>query len=208
MPNYSGAYSSGRAPLDAFSLRYARELPAASKAIAPYTSGDLVDRVDNGTSAGTSTSGLAWTAVAGTLQVATNALGGTASANQRGDLSVGHSDGRYGCRIKTVSGQCYLTFRSVDATNFWRLGDLGAGAGVYILQKIVSGSTTTLLTTSAAVASGDRLVVTCSGNSITVSVNGAAAGTVSDSALSTATRYGFQTNNATARFDQFFSATV
>lgn len=187
------------------SLEVARGLAAAIKPIAPYTSGDIVDRVNNGSSAGTASSGAAWTASSGTLQVVSNTLGGTAATNQRGVLPAGHADGRFGCRIATFTSQSWLVFRFVDASNYWRFGGNGSN---YDLQKVVSGAATTVASVALQAATGDRVEVRCNGSRIVCYVNGNAQIEVVDSANSTGTSYGFQSNTSTARFDQFYSATV
>ena len=197
---YHGIVAFGEAP----AVEIGRGLAAAVRPIAPYTTGDIVDRANNGSTPGTSSSGHAWSVTAGTVQVASNALGGTAAANHKAVLAAGHANGRFGCRVKVFSAQTWLMFRVQDAVNYWRFG--WYDASTMFLQKVVSGSTSDVWTwTTLTAASGDLLEAICFGSRIVCRLNGNVMVETYDSTFSTATAYGFQTNNATARFDQFHS---
>jgi len=184
-------------------------MAAACANVAPYTTGDSVNRVDSAVAPGTATSGAAWTAQTATSGVSSKALYAVASVNTRATLPAGISDGEFGCTVKTAPGgslEAYLIFRFSATNNYWRFGLASSGLAI---QSVEAGAIVTntgpLNMPYAAFKDGDRLKVICSGNTITAYVNDVQMSTVTSAFNNTATIYGFQTTSTATRFTNFYS---
>ena len=177
--------------------RYPRDLAQAALGVAPFLVGDTFNRADSAVSAGSASSGQAYTVWAGTPGVASRS-GYAASNNNTKAVITAAADGIFSAEASVVGAQFWLVFRGSDTNNHWRFGAT-TGGGVE-LQKIVAGSVTILISTGAGVLNdGDRISVRCEGNAIRAFVNGWEVGSVSDSFNASATNVGWQLTTNVAR---------
>jgi hypothetical protein len=102
--------------------------------------------------------------------------------------------------------QC-LAFRITDVSNYWRIAARGtSGDTTYSLQKVVSGTATTIATCAVAPANLDVIRAEFTGDVIGWWINSILISLVTDSALDTNTKHGLQGEFSTddqARFDDF-----
>jgi hypothetical protein len=98
----------------------------------------------------------------------------------------GHADGTVSATFLTNPGNTLkqgAVFRLQDASNYWR-------AGRTALHLIQAGAVTGTFTYSTAFSDGDRITAAFSGSNITIYRNGTQVLTITNSALSTATKVG------------------
>jgi hypothetical protein len=98
----------------------------------------------------------------------------------------GHADGTVSATFLTNPGNTLkqgITFRLQDSSNYWR-------AGRTALHLIQSGAVTGTYTYSQSFQDGDRITAAFSGSNIAISRNGTQVLTITNSALSTATKVG------------------
>lgn len=116
------------------------------------------------------------------------ALFDTAKANQVSYIATAGASG--GAVIGVV-------VRATDASNYWRLCPDSGNANKWTLQKTVAGTRTNVAAYSVQGGS-DTVRVICSGNSLTVSINGVAQTSVTDSFNNTATLAGIFSSSSIA----------
>jgi hypothetical protein len=98
----------------------------------------------------------------------------------------GHADGTVSATFLTNPGNTLkqgAIFRLQDSSNYWRAGR----TALYLVQ---SGAVTGTFTYSTAFSDGDRVTAAFSGSNITIYRNGTQVLTITNSALSTATKVG------------------
>jgi hypothetical protein len=98
----------------------------------------------------------------------------------------GHADGTVSATFLTNPGNTLkqgAIFRLQDSSNYWR-------AGRTALHLIQAGAVTGTFTYSTAFSDGDRITAAFSGSNITIYRNGTQVLTITNSALSTATKVG------------------
>lgn len=195
-PKYVDAVA-GRAPIDMY---------AAQRGIPKYTVGDIVSRADNATSAGTATTGQAYTNNVGTVGVIGGRLYAPGSASVA-TVDAALSDGDFGVTFTVIDtsggGGCMFVFRLQDASNYMYLRRYGASL---YMGKIVAGTNTQLGNVSTVTAAnGDRLAVNCSGSTIKAYLNDALMFTATSTDLTAATRIGVQINGSTFRAVDLFA---
>lgn len=163
---------------------------------------DTFDRADS-----TTTLGSYWSALSGTWGIGTNKAYAVTGAShnfvthdaETPDVTMtvtvgGSSGGQMGlCFRVTSTGNCY-------ALNF------NAGANITV-QKVVSGTFTTVGTVAGFAATSDVMTLTCKGSQITVKKNGSTVLDFADSTWLTATQHGLYSNGsqpaATRAWDTF-----
>lgn len=170
---------------------------------------DDFNRADSSTTLGTSSSGHAWTANRGTWGISGNAAyQPVAGSPGVATVDLGDKDGRVGFTITAGTAEAWATFRWLDFSNSWFVGNVVGSK--YQLVKRVSGTQTTVDTsTTTNVTVGDVVVVYFQGDSITLYVNDVltdVSATSSDNTGSTNSRVGLRTGSGTStRFDTFFA---
>jgi hypothetical protein len=171
---------------------------------------DTVARADSASSAGTTDTGQAWSALAGTWGVASNKLYrvGTGTTDSVLSVDVGAAWSQYSATVKTSSEYPGLAFDITDASNFYMVisADVSGGiwAGAVQLYKCVSGSYTKLAdNTNAPSNTGAETSFEIRRNAstrqINIYINSSLGITVTDSSLATTNKVGlrFQTNLGT-----------
>ncbi len=127
------------------------------------------------------------------------------SGETKDTLECGSADGDIQVTIVTFGDQIGLVGRLSDVDNFlWLRAYSGAG---YDLFKKVANSNTNLGSYSTTPADGDVVLLSMSGNSLIVKINGVTRITATDSFNNTATKHGLFASGAylagTARLDNF-----
>lgn len=178
-----------------------RGMLGGSAVVAPYVAADSFNRADGAAGLGTSDSNHAWSAWAGTAGISSRQAYATAAANTKAVINPGIADGYFELNVTALGSQAWLIFRGTDTNNHWRVG---VTSGTLQLQKVVSGSATSPLTTNMGAFTTGRVGVRCSGNTITVYRDGVQVGQAVDSAHATATNVGLQTADTTTRFDNLW----
>jgi len=193
---------------DVFDAEPATAIAGAAASTAPYLLGDDFNRAN--AAVGTSSGGEAWVSSAGTLSVVDNEAAAALAENTRSYIDAGVADAYVEAKIAAHTGgtaQTWLIGRFVDASNYWRFG---FNATAFIAQKLVAGEATNVKTATAfypgsgGIPSSARLGVRFSGSEITVYYNGRVVFSFTDSANSTGTKFGIQTQNTSTKFDDFF----
>lgn len=174
-----------------------------------YTSIDTFDRADSTNSLGsTSAGGFAWT-----VQATTSASFGI-SSNQayasavsgEGIATINDGLANFSSLEATitakVNGSTGVAFRYVDSANFW-LVYVNSSGNWQLLKKVGGGFST--LSTGPAAAVGDSLLISASGSTVNVKVNGVQQMTATDAFQSTATKKGLWVGagGTASRFDNF-----
>lgn len=170
---------------------------------------DTFTRADSATSLGSAETGQVWTALAGTWGISAGraycaAVEGGGTNRSAVAVDSGASDGTVGVTLAVVASESRVLFRASDVQNGFIVQ---AATDRYILYRREAAVYTALGTYLAAPASGDRVEVVLSGNSIRVRINGVERIAVTSTFNLTATRHGLGMGDgggaATARFDNF-----
>lgn len=178
---------------------------AASSAINDYTVGDIVNRPDSTSTAGTASSGQAWTVDAGTGGVQGKALYAPAGTNTRLVIDSGLADVDFGATFKAVGGEQFLVARHADGDNFIRAGSTGTA---WVINTIVAGALATIGILEAAylpITAGRRVRLTCKGSLVSLYVDGFLVAQGTSSALLSNTKVGWQTPVSTTRYSNFYA---
>lgn len=183
---------------------YSATTTASTQAAASVLASDSFNRAD--TSAGTlgtldnaaggSFSG-SWTAT-GQMQILSNRVSAASISTPRwATVDLSDTDGY--CEVEIVTGDGGVVGRYTDTTSYYQFrynNTSGWGTmNAVTLEKRSGGSTTTLWTSSAGVftpGSGQKLGIDCQGNQITPYINGVAQTPVTDSTITTGTRWGMR----------------
>jgi len=158
---------------------------------------DNFTRADSAITLGTSSSGIAWSQVAGTMGISTNRGYVVTSASPAiATLESGKADATWSCTLSgdgITADYAAMVFRYSDASNFWAVEVTGDATRKVKLYKIVAGVQSNFIYGGSTTASVAMIVVVTSGNSITVTVDGSTsiAGPGTDSFNATATKIGF-----------------
>ena len=176
--------------------------PAATLLIADTftAAGKLPGRVPQ-----TTNNGAAWSVETGAFTVA--ATGGVNATNSaRAVIDAGEADVDVDAQIAFGSNGAGLILRSSDKSNYLRLTLTGTG---WFFQKTADGLTTTLARGSAVYAlnTAHTVKVTMNGPAILMSVDGRAAGSLTEAFNATATRHGLLCSNTGLRTWSSFSVT-
>lgn len=178
----------------------------AQRGIPKYTVGDIVSRADSTTSAGTATTGQAYTNIVGAIGVLGNRLYAP-SAVSIATLDSTLANGDFGITFPVVdtsgSGGCILVFRLVDQYNYHYLRRYGSS--LYLGKQVAGVNTQLANVNTVAAANGDRLAVNCNGSTITAYLNDSAVFTATSTDLTTATKIGVQLNASTFRAVDLFA---
>jgi len=162
---------------------------------APVVS-DAFNRADSTTTMGNADSGQTWVPNRGTWGISSNRAYCVNSAV--GQCSTVIDSGLADCSVQMTvqtTGDVGMCWRSTDDNNHF----LGGSGSIYRKQ----GGGYTLVASGSAVSSGDVIKVVLSGSSHTLTKNGAAWCSFTDSFNSTATKHGIRHHNSTSFFDDF-----
>lgn len=164
---------------------------------------DNFNRADSAAALGTpSDGGSAWVATSGGWGISSNQAYQYSSTNHHvAYLEASVADVDVEVTITTRGTDSGLSARVVDDNNHLLVAT--SGSGVYLYKK-VSGSFTLLGSYGTAISDGDTIKLRCSGNDLTVYVNGVSRITATESDHNTATKHGLRNNdNTAARWDNF-----
>lgn len=176
-------------------------------AIANDTTGDTGDtftRADSATNLGSTETGTtqAWTQNAGTWGIQTNRAYISVGADSIATIAGAADFNLLDVEVDVwTSGDAWLVFRYVDASNYIRFGGtVGANPTLDVVSaSILTRSDTAFVT----LAQADELRVRCTGSVIECFVNDLLVLTVSESTNITGTRVGMRTTSTVPRFDNF-----
>lgn len=174
---------------------------------------DDFDRADNATSLGDTTTGQAWTAVAGTWGIQGEAAYVAVPNQGAGGRNVavvdlGSSNGAVEATASGISAGWGLVFRYQGPNNYWMVA-AAPEFGTYNLQKVVDGQVVAAVKGglgNAAVTDGTKVRVEFSGPTVTVKINGNLLKSIQDPALQSATNVGLVVPKGgadAARWDDF-----
>lgn len=165
---------------------------------------DSFNRANSTTNLGSTDDGViaAWTQDSGTWGINSNAAYVSVSADSIATQAGTADFETLEVNVSTwASNQAWLNFRFTDTSNRIRFGGtVGAAAQ---LNVITAGVTVRTETSSVTLAAGDQLRVRCNGSVIECFVNGVLVLCITETAHSTATRVGMQTDNTAPRFNDF-----
>lgn len=215
--DYVHAVGFPRSPLSVTGITGVWEMDTVPSTVndltANYASATTMARLDGSTVSGAATSGGTWAVNTGKLQ--NNPVDGTA-LNNRFLYDVGKSTGTVSADFTYQSSQLWMFLNYVDANNHALVAIDNGNPKIY--TKVASGDDTTALSlrqtgTSGSFSTGveKNLSVTLNGSTIAVSVGGTVVAThplnaAQIAAFGSGTKFGFYTNDTTARFDNFVFA--
>lgn len=179
---------------------------AASSAINDYAVGDVVNRPDSTSTAGSASSGQAWTVDAGTAGVQAKALYAPGGTNTRLVIDSGLSEVEVGATFKAVGGEQFVVARFGDGANFIRAGL--DGSGNWLIQVIASGAATTVASMSGAylrATAGRRVRLVCKGSLLSLYADDHLVCQASNGAGLPYTKVGWQTPVANTRLTAFYA---
>lgn len=173
---------------------------------------DDFNRADSSSLGSTSVGSAPWSVLTGAWGISSNTASPGATTLSLAVVQTGVAD----CTVQMTVNRADtatppffgLCFRAVDVNNNWVL-ESGASSGTAKLYKKVAGGAYSVAAQSASpikFLTNDIVQVVLSGTSITVKRNGATIITVTDSALSTATRHGLYASGSPSlptRIDDF-----
>ena len=155
---------------------------------------DSFNRADSLTGLGTSTSGQAWTSLAGIMGIKDNqaVIVTPSGGNQDGSvISSGVSDCEVGCTFNydpdNPNPDMRLLFRMVNSNVGYVVDTGGSDYQVYLIS---SGIYILIIQTDENVHTGDQVKVVLSGAKISLVVNGIIIGQTTESGYQTATKHG------------------
>jgi|GEM_PF-2564798 lysophospholipase L1-like esterase len=182
----------------------------AQRGIPKYTVGDIVSRADSTTSAGTATTGQAYTNNAGVVGTIGNRLYAPSAGTNIATVDSTLANGDFGVTYPVVdtsgSGGCMFVFRLVDQYNYMYLRRYGAS--LYMGKQVAGVNTQLGNVATASAANGDRLAVNCNGSAFSAYLNDALMFTATSTDLATATKIGVQINGATFRGVDLFARSL
>lgn len=205
-PNFGLEFGRIKFDRDAYNRERAAFLAAGAQAtlpaVSPYLLWDSFSRANTTSALGTATSGQSWTVEAGTLGIVDNKAYAPGAGNNKSHIALtADIDARM--NWDTISTGGYLTFRRVDASNFWRMTIF---SGTVQLQVIVSGNVAQSWNVTQTVTNGDEMRVRARGNSIQVYQNGMLVIDIYDGRHATATGVGLQISETTTRVSNLLVA--
>lgn len=157
---------------------------------------DSFNRADSTSTLGSTDTGQAWTAQAGTWGISSNtAYTTTASGQVTVVVDAGVSDCTVQATLTDATGSCGLCWRSTDDNNYWLV------AGVLCYKRVAGGFTS--MGSTGGFSNGDVITVVVSGNNHTIKRNGTTVLSFTDSFNATATKHGLRAQTNTSRFDSF-----
>lgn len=167
---------------------------------------DAFNRADSAVTMGTADTGQTWTPLSGTWGIVSNTAYGVTAVD--GDVTIvdtGVTDGTAYATLTGTSGSTYpcIVGRGTDNNNYYQVVMMAQGqANIY---KKVAGTVTQLTTVNDTFANGNTLGIRCSGTTISYLRNGSVITSVTDSSLTTGTKWGLRTGGGASvvRFDDF-----
>jgi len=187
-------------------------LMAARVPLSPFVLGDAFARADG--AIGTADSGQAWTVWAGSPVVSSKVACANTNANTKAAIDTGIASLYAELPVLALSAwesgtlvQAWLIVRGTDTNNYWRIGI--DDAHYVAIEKVVSGATTKLYTYPIHPwHAGVKIGARCSGNTITVVVNGRDSFSATDAFNNTGTFVGFQTNRINTKIGYIYARSL
>jgi hypothetical protein len=167
---------------------------------------DTFTRTDSSSSLGTATVGGTWSALLGTWGVSSNAAyRSSAGTSGLAVLDVGVADFTATVNVTPAAGkQAGLVFRCVDSSNFLMvIVDLGVNKAVYYSNVADSYATPAGFGPTLTGSSPYAISVTCSGTTVTGSVNGTSVMSYTETNFSSATKVGLWVSDSGCTVDDF-----
>ena len=134
---------------------------------------DNFNRTDDATTLGTATSGGAWTAVAGPVNVLgliSSQCYNVTTGNCRSIRDTSTTEYVARVTINTKSAEEWLMVRYIDSSNYVRVG-IDTSVAQLKYQVITGGSVVTNTSLGITPAAGDEIIVRCAGAEITIWLN-------------------------------------
>jgi hypothetical protein len=194
---------------------YSSTVTASTAAAATVLASDSFNRANSSTlgaldyAQGGSVTGLTW-ANTGQLQIIDNQVGGTVSTTRWATVDLGVTDGYCEAEMAAVDGG--VVGRYTDTTSYYQFRYVST-TGILILEKRFGGATNVLWSSSAGVFTpgpGQKIGIDCHGTTIGAYVNGVLVQAVTDTSITTGTRWGMRSGaNSTAfRLDNWLAKTA
>lgn len=166
---------------------------------------DTFTRADSATTLANAETGQAWSALTGTWGISSNQayLAVNAGVDDYAVVDAGISDGTVTVTFGAPANNQYLAFRATDANNVFVASS--TTSTTLNLYRRSTGTYNQIGTASHTWATGDVVSVWFVGAAITVSVNGVALITATDSFQQTATKHGIGAGSSGTswRWDNF-----